>query len=132
MQVIGPSLFECDANGRRKSHIGTIFPDRGTLVTLPGIHATQRLAFIDWLNEQRWLQGRPQLAEAEEEAEFARSVDLIFEEDQVLIRPDPAQMGLAFTADELLATLVSKRRIRFLFLMDPKVRDALKVHGKRN
>ena len=131
LQVIGPPLFECDASGRRKSHIGTIFPDRGTLVTLPGIHATQRLAFIDWLNEQRWLQGRPQLAEAEEEAEFARSVDLIFEEDQVLIRPDPAQMGLAFTADELLATLVSKRRIRFLFLMDPKVRDALKVHGER-
>jgi hypothetical protein len=131
LQVIGPPLFECDANGRRKSHIGSIFPSRNVLITLPGIHAAQRLAMIDWLNDQRRAEGRPPLTGAEEEAEFTSSVDLIIEADEVLIRPAPDQMDLAFAADELLQTLVSKRSVRFLFLMDSKVRDALKARGER-
>lgn len=130
IEVIGPPLFERDASGKPKTHIGTIFPHRRTLVTLPGIHASQRLAVIDRLNEQRSAEGRPPLTPEEEEIEFIQSVDLIFEGDQILIRPDPDHMDLAFAADDLLEEVASKRSIRFLFVMDRKVRDALKAHGE--
>ena len=130
LHLIGPPPFARDANGRQVTHIGTVFPERATLVTLPGIHATQRLAFIDQLNEIRQAKAQPPLTPAEEEAEFAQSVDLIFGADQILIRPDPERMDLAFAADDLLEQLLSKRFIRFLFVMDQRVRDALKMHGE--
>ena len=57
-------------------------------------------------------------------------MDLIFEVDRILIRPDPEHMELAFEADELLEELASKRDIKFLFVMDRKVRDAIKAHGE--
>ena len=130
IEVIGPHPFECDATGRQKTRIGTAFPFWQTLVTLPGIHATQRLAFVDRLNETHRAAGQPPLTSAEEEEVYARSVDLVFEADQILIRPDPEHMELAFAADQLLAELVSKRDIRFLFVMDAKVRDAIKARGE--
>lgn len=130
LDVIGPPPFARDAAGRQLTHIGTLFPERKTLVTLPGIHATQRLAFVERLNEQRRAAARPALTPAEEAAELAPSVDLIFGQEQILIRPDPERMDLAFAADDLLEQLVSRRFIRFLFVMDPRVRDALKKHGE--
>jgi hypothetical protein len=130
IEVIGPHPFERDATGRQKTRIGTVFPFWRTLVTLPGIHATQCLAFVDLLNETRGAASQPPLTPEEEEAVSARSVDLIFETDQILIRPDPEHMELAFEADELLAELVSKRDIRFLFVMNSKVRDAIKARGE--
>ncbi len=130
IEVIGPHPFESDASGRQKTRIGTAFPFWRTLVTLPGIHATQRLAFVDRLNESHRAAGQPPLTPAEEEAVYARSVDLVFETDHILIRPDPEHMELAFEADEMLAELVSKRDIRFLFVMDAKVRDAIKARGE--
>ena len=57
-------------------------------------------------------------------------MDLIFDPDQVLIRPDPARMDLAFAADELLQELVSKRRIMFLAVSDRRVREAIKRRGE--
>ena len=130
IEVIGPHPFESDATGRQKTRIGTAFPFWRTLVTLPGIHATQRLAFVDRLNESHRAAGQPPLTPDEEEAVYARSVDLVFETDHILIRPDPEHMELAFEADEMLAELVSKRDIRFLFVMDAKVRDAIKARGE--
>ncbi len=130
LEVIGSQPFVRDPDGKLQTHIGTIFPHRKTLVTLPGIHASQRLAFIDRLNEQLAAEGCPPLTEAAEEAEFNQSVDLIFESDQILIRPDPDRMDLAFAADDLLEEIVSRRLIRFLVAMDRKVRDALKAHGE--
>jgi hypothetical protein len=130
IEVIGPQPFERDAAGKQVTHIGTVFPFRRTLVTLPGIHATQRIAFIDHLNQRRLASGQPPLTDAEEEMEYARSVDLIFEADHILIRPDPEHMELAFEADELLVEMASKRDIKFLFVMDRKVRDAIKAHGE--
>jgi hypothetical protein len=130
LEVIGPQPFTRDPGGAPHTHIGTIFPSRNTLVTLPGIHATQRLAMIDRLNAQRQAAGRPPLTPAEVDAELVEAVDLIFETDRVQIRPDPDRMELALAADALLQQLVSKRLIRFLFVMDRKVRDALKAHGE--
>ena len=61
---------------------------------------------------------------------MAESVDLIFTEDQVLIRPNPDRMDLAFRADEELQKLVSKRVIRFLNTSSAKVRTALRERGE--
>jgi hypothetical protein len=130
IEILGPRPFERDASGKQKTHIGTVFPVRRTLVTVPGIHATQRIEFIDHLNQRRLATGQPPLTGPEEEVEFTKSVDLIFAADQILIRPDPEHMELAFEADELLEELASKRDIKFLFVMDRRVRDAIKAHGE--
>ena len=130
--IIGPTPLVRDAAGPLQTHIGTVFPSRRTLVTLPGIHATQRLDFIEHCNECRRASGRPALSPSEEERLLLEAVDIIFEADQILIRPDPSRMDLAFAADELLEEmdLVSRRKIRFLFVMDPRVRDAIQARGE--
>ena len=110
--------------------IGTVFPYAGVLITLPGIHAMQRLAYVQDLNARRQQAGQPPLTEEEEVTEWAQSVDLIIEGDRILIRPDPDNMPLAFEADELLQELVSKQKIRYLMLSDVRVRQAIKERGE--
>src|SRR5207248_448072 len=104
--IIGPHPFERNAEGGLKSRVGTIFPRHRLLVTLPGVHASQRLLFIENLNQKRHAEGLSALDPAEEEREMAESADLFFEPEQILIRPDPSHMRLAFEADELLQNLV--------------------------
>ena len=130
VELIGPHPFERDAAGGQTTRIGTVFPSRRTVVTLPGIHATQRVEFIECLEEARRAAGGPPLTEEEVEEESAQSVDLIIDGSRILIRPDPEHMDLAFGADELLQELVSKRDIKFLFVMDRRVRDAIKARGE--
>ncbi|HPC61373.1 MAG TPA: hypothetical protein PKX23_11985, partial [Verrucomicrobiota bacterium] len=131
LKLIGPPPFEADEQGTPKVRIGTLFPNHGVLCTeSPGVHALQRMAFIDQLNASRQTQGLPPLSPAEEEELALTSVDLIFETDQVLIRPDPERMDLAFAADEWLQGLVSKRRIKFLQVADRRVREAIKRRGE--
>jgi hypothetical protein len=70
------------------------------------------------------------LSREEEAGEWQNSVDLIMEDDAILIRPDPDNMGLAFRADELLQQLVPKHRVRFLLVRNEKVRTAIKQRGE--
>ncbi len=118
----GPALF--------RKGLGTVFPAWDTLVTVPGIHASQREAFINYLNQQRVQAGQSPMSAEEEEEAWAKGVDLFFEEDVILIRPDPDQMGMAFEADELLQTLASKQKIRFLQATNEQVRNAIKERGE--
>ena len=53
------------------------------LVTRTPLHATQRLAWIDALNEARVARGEGPLTEAEVEQEWAHSVDLLFNDGHV-------------------------------------------------
>jgi len=131
-KVIGDHLLARDDAGRLRSRIATCFPHARTLVTLPGIHATQRCAFSEYLNTLRAAQGLAPLTDAEELAQWSLGVDLILEEDgTVLIRPDPANMPLAYEADDFLQQQkVSKRKIRFLHVIDPRVRDAIRQRGE--
>jgi hypothetical protein len=129
-QIIGEPLLAKDASGKLKSRIATVLLGTHTVVTLPGVHATQRLAYLDWLNQQRAAAGQPPLTEPEQAAELAKSVDLVMEGDTVLIRPDPAHMGLAFQADELLQEIVRKEQIKFLHVLDAQVRNAVKRRGE--
>ncbi len=131
MELIGPAPFDVDKSGVLKARIGTAFPDYDALYTeAPGVHAWQRAAFVDLLNQRRVSRGLPMLTPGEEENVAARSVDLILEREYILIRPDPARMDLAFGADEMLQGLVSKRQIKFLSATDGRVREAIKRRGE--
>ena len=131
LTLIGPHPLELDEQGRQKVRIGTLFLEQRTLYTLPpGLHAWQRCAFIGWLNCQRAEAALPPFSPAEEEQICHGSVDLIFDPGQILIRPNPERMDLAFAADELLQELVSKRRIVFLSVSDKRVQEAIKRRGE--
>ena len=130
MKIIGEPLFALDDEGNLKSRIGTMFFRTPGLVTRRGVHAMQRVMWIEELNAERAAAGRPPLTLSEEDEEMASSVDLIFTPDQVLIRPDPERMDLAFRADEELQKMVSKRKIRFLNTHAAKVRNALRDRGE--
>src|SRR5215472_10708903 len=97
LEVIGPRPLARDAQGHLASRIGTLFPAHNVLYTqAPEVHAWQRLNFIDRLNAQRAALGQKALTPEEEQELATNSVDLIFEADHILIRPDPERMGLAF------------------------------------
>jgi hypothetical protein len=127
--VLGEPLFAKNENGRLKSRIGTVFPRTRTLVTLPGIHATQRRAYLDHLRDQRRRNGQPPLRPEQEHDEWNGAVDLILDDGAVLIRPDPDNMPLAFEADDLLQVFVPKHRISFLGVLNASVCDAIKRRG---
>lgn len=131
LEIVGPHPFELNEDGQQKTRIGTIFPSAGVLYTsAPGVHALQRIGFVDRLNAERAGKGEPPLTAAEEHEVALNSVDLVFEPNVILIRPDPQRMDLSFVADELLQQLVSKRQIRFLSVSDGRVRDAIKHRGE--
>jgi hypothetical protein len=129
-RIIGEHPLAKDADGKLKSRIATIFPYGNTIVTLPGIHATQRMAYLDSLVRQRKELGLEPLSREEERNEWQNSVDLIMEEDSILIRPDPDNMEVAFRADDLLQQLVPKHRVRFLLVRNQQVRAAIKQRGE--
>ncbi|MCF7708440.1 MAG: hypothetical protein K9N52_06030 [Verrucomicrobia bacterium] len=130
LRIIGEHPLKTNEDGVLFSRIGTIFVSDKVLVTLRGIHAQQRLHYVDYINDRRKGAGKGALTEAEEEELFNTSVDLIFEPGQVLIRPDPANMELAFQADEILQSLVSKTQIKFLHTRNETVRDAIRRWGE--
>lgn len=130
LNIIGEHPLVKDASGAITSKIATLFPASRQLITLPGVHATQRLAWLEMLKAQRLAADEAPLTAQEEDAALEAAVDLIVEGGCILIRPDPDNMPLAFAADELLQTLVPKRDIRFLFLRNPSVRDAIKRRGE--
>jgi len=130
VMILGEPLLAKDAQGKLISRIGTVFPRFQTILTRRGTHACQRGEFVDWLNRQRTEQGLAPLAREEESAVWNEAVDLILEGDTILIRPDPDAMPLAFEADALLQTLVPKHRIKFLCVLNDKVRTAVKLRGE--
>ena len=130
LELVGPHPFERDSEGRPDCRIGTLFPAYGALWTeSPGVHALQR-PFTDRVNTERAAKALAPLNLEEEQQLSANSVDLIFEADDILIRPAPERMELAFAADELLQGLVSKRLVKFLSVSDARVRDAIKRRGE--
>src|SRR5665213_2655878 len=129
-QFIGDNIMARDEQGRPRARIATVFPRGDTIVTLPGIHATQRLAYAQDLNDRRVAQGLAPLGDDELEAQCLTGVDLVLEGDNILIRPDPADMQAAFEADELLQQIVPKEKIKFLHVLDPQVREAIKRRGE--
>lgn len=112
------------------TRIATAFPRAGVIVTAPGIHATQRFLYTNEIEQERALQGLGPLSDPERMSIWLEAVDLLVEGDAILIRPDPSAMGLAFAADEMLQELVSRKRIKFLFARDARVREAINRRGE--
>ena len=131
LKLMGPHPFARDESGAQVTRIGTLFPAQHVLYTQsPGVHAWQRSQFVQYLNDERAAQQLPALTLEEEIAVSTESVDLIFEPDYILIRPDPERMELAFDADELLQELVSKRQVKFLSVSDARVHEAIRRRGE--
>lgn len=130
VRIIGDHPLAKDSGGALISRIATLFVRRKDLVTLRGIHATQRVAYIACLNAERKNLSLPPLTAEEEMDEWNNSVDLITDSDTILIRPDPQNMELAFEADEILQELVSKQRVLYLNAMDENVRQAIRRRGE--
>jgi hypothetical protein len=128
--ILGEHPFARTPAGKLKARIATAFPGHDTLVTVPGIHVTQRQAFVDHLDAARKARQEPPLTAEEHEREWGQAVDLIIVEGAIQIRPDPRAMALAFQADELLQRLVAKHRVRFLGVLNEQVREAIKQRGE--
>lgn len=129
-KLIGEDLLARDETNRPRVRIATVFPRAEVVVTVPGTHATQRIAFVDALNCARQDRGLAPLSDAQEEQEWLGGVDLVLDDDAILIRPDPSNMELAFEADELLQQITSKKSVRFLHVLDAHVREAIKRRGE--
>lgn len=132
MILIGEPLLACDETGRLKNRIATVFLKTPGIVTTGPMHIMQRQIWIDHLQAERNRQGLPPLTPEEELDEMELSVDLLLDNDEktVQIRPDPKEMDMAFIADELLQTMVSKRRIVYLNIENPLVRNRLMQRGE--
>ncbi|MDY0167235.1 MAG: hypothetical protein RBS80_11875 [Thermoguttaceae bacterium] len=130
VRIIGPSLLADDQRVCPGCGIATVFPAENAVVTLPGIHATQRLDFLDWLNKERSAAGLTRLSRDEAEAISLSAVDVVWEERLLLIRPDGSRMDAALAADDLLQRVVPKWQIRFLNTQDDRVWTALKQRGE--
>jgi hypothetical protein len=128
--ILGENPFARTPGGKLKVRIATAFPAHDTIVTVPGIHVTQRQAFLDHLDELRRSRAEAPLTQEERDREWGLAVDLIVVEGAIQIRPDPHNMALAFLADEVLQRLTAKHRIRFLGVLNERVREAIKRRGE--
>jgi len=110
--------------------VATIFPSGQTLVTVPGIHVSQRSAYVDSIEQARREAEKPPLSKDQRESLWSGAVDLFLRRDVIEIRPDPEQMDLAFEADDLLQELLPKHRVRFLLAGNARVHDAIQRAGE--
>jgi hypothetical protein len=131
LTILGAHPLKCDAAGKLVSRIGTLFVADRVLVTWPRMtHAMQRLQYQEHINLARQKRGEPCLSELDMMEGLENAVDLIMEVQSVLIRPDSSRMDLAFQADELLQTIVSKPAIRFLHARNVAVQQAIRSRGE--
>ncbi len=130
LTFLGEHPLATDAKGNLVSRIATLFVEPRVLVTLPGVHAKQRLDYLAAANQQRHQEGLAPLSAAETARLLESAVDVIVEGRQLLIRPDPGNMPLAFEADELLQQLVSKCQIHFLYARQATVQQAIRERGE--
>lgn len=131
LTILGEHPLKCDAKGQLVSRIGTLFVADQVLVTLPRMtHAMQRLYYQEQLNLKRTKRGEAPISELDMMDVWENAVDLIMDVQTVLIRPDSLRMDLAFEADELLQTIVSKPSIRFLHARNVAVQQAIRARGE--
>ncbi|MEI6809950.1 MAG: hypothetical protein WCN95_14630, partial [bacterium] len=130
LTIINDHPLDRDTEGNYKVHIATVMLRGKVLITLPGTHISQKQAYIDLLNKERQTRGVRNLNKEECITEWEHSVDLIIENGLVLIRPNPDHMERAFAADELLQDHFSKKLIKFLYVSNAVVKQAIKERGE--
>jgi len=130
LKFLGPDPRVPGETRKLQPQVATIFPEGETLVSVPGIHASQRSAYVDSVNQSRRQAQQPPLSKEQRESLWSSAVDLFLRRDVIEIRPDPEQMELAFQADDLLQELLPKHRICFLSAGDARVHDAIQRAGE--
>ncbi|MFT3785176.1 MAG: hypothetical protein QM770_03300 [Tepidisphaeraceae bacterium] len=125
-----PLVLDGEDTRSLRVQIATVFPRARTIVTVPGVHCTQYLAYGAHLSELAVARGERPWTDDECLNVREEAVDLLADGDILLIRPDPTRMDLAFEADELLQEILPKQRIRFLYASDERVRDAIRRRGE--
>ena len=83
LTTLGDDIFARTSDGKLKSRIATLFPATGTLVTLPGIHFTQRTLYLNWLEERRKQDGLSPLSKEERSLAWWGGVDLIVDNAEI-------------------------------------------------
>jgi len=130
LKFLGPDPRVPGCAKTLQPQVATIFPTGETLVTLPGIHVSQRSAYVDSVVQARQQRQEPPLSDQQRETLWSSAVDLFLRRDVVEIRPDPEQMDLAFAADSLLQEILPKHRVRFLMAGNAQVHDAIQQAGE--
>jgi hypothetical protein len=113
-----------------KRRIGTVFPLENCIVNGFGAHGTVMCNYLMQLDSQRQKENREKLSDDEKERLLENLVDIIYEQDNVFIRPNPERMDLALIADDMLQESIPKHKIRFLYASDNNVRKALVERGE--
>lgn len=75
--LIGEEPFALTEDGALKQRIHTFFLSNRVYVTSPGVHATQRLDFVDHLNNERRAKGESKLTSSETNAIMNDSVSIV-------------------------------------------------------
>ena len=127
-EIIGPHPLETEGGGGH--YVGTVFPFDMVILSGPGVHALQKMEYINRINTQRAESGLAPLTSEQVLNKVNNSVDLIIRGGGVFIRPHPDQMFLTFMADEILQKVVPKHRIKFLYLNNETIRRAIEVRGE--
>lgn len=130
LNFFGPDPRVPGETRKLQPQVATIFPATGTLVTVPGIHVSQRSAYVDSVDQAQRQAQQPPLSREQRESVWKNAVDLFLRRDAVEIRPDPEQMDLAFQADCLLQELLPKHRVWFLSAGNARVHDAIQRAGE--
>ena len=94
--LMGEEPFAATDDGVLKQRIHTFFIGYRAYITLPGVHATQRLDFIDRLNNERREKGEPKLTSSETDAIMNDSVSIVVPIDPETNEP---QIGIRLDGD---------------------------------
>ena len=109
MKILGEKIFAKDAKGNLASRVGTLFLKTPGLVTRRGVHAMQRVMWLDEVNAMRASEGLEPMTPEEEDEELSQSVDLVFTENFALTH---LKIGIQ-SLQELQNKGISVKHLRF-------------------
>lgn len=127
--VLGPDPIATGEAEAGRTRPATLFLNRGMLVTLPGTHFTQALAFREHLDEERRRTGQRSLTDEQWAAEEQDAVALYFHGGYLELPTTRALLTHVLQADAILQQHFPKNRIRFLSVSNPEFLDAIRRQG---
>jgi hypothetical protein len=147
--LLGPNPLDPAIAKLPGTRPATLFLSCGKLVTLPGTHLTQMLAFRQALDQEHTKQGHPPVSDLEWETLCQQVVFLFFSQGFLEIPIHRNAAELVFKADEFLQQqfrqhqierllpgqppvlrYFPKYRVRFLSVSDPQFREQIRRRGE--
>lgn len=142
--LLGNHPFEKRADGKLKGQTGVvcISPEYGYAVSFGSRgHLDLKYQYVSRKRLEKGLQPFTNSQAAEESAVFQKSfVDLVVEEGTIFIRPNPDKpegIEMSIKADEILVEAlgnaepkVPKQKIKYLGVLDSRIRDAIRTRGE--